>query len=136
MSNTCSGCRREVRWITPVSWPDGSPRGDFCVECRDWLCKGHRSSTVVMIRSTFRKIKDGSRRTRIYRNDTTGEFYEIIRTNMHSQAYFSAYGPANSAASLSDCEDPILMGEEALWGRDFSWSKAEKAFLKLLAKAS
>jgi len=133
----CTGCQREVSSLTSLSRTTGEVRGRFCIECRDWLTKGHQDSPVVMIHSGRKILGEGSgtRITRIYRNDQTGEFYQLSR-NAHKgeTSFFVAYGPADSQAALADIDAPITMNGHKVWGSDLSWRKAERLFIKLLQR--
>jgi len=127
----CSGCEQESRYLTAMTWPDGSTRGDFCIECRNWLAK-HRNSPIVMIGQRIQKTDTVNRRTRTYRNDTSGDFYQLTR-DLRGQ-FFIAYGPSPAAEAPTVFDlSPLKVGGVEHWGRDFSWSKAEKKLIKLLS---
>jgi len=90
----CDGCEGEARSLTPMKWPDGSTRGAFCISCKNWLAKGNRGAPVVMIHSGRKVLGEGSRITRIYRSDTTGEFFQLSRNvKTGESSFFVAYGP-------------------------------------------
>lgn len=122
----CKGCQRNTNYTTRLTWPDGTHRGEFCIECRDWISKGHRSVPVVMVDSDKEETDDLSLATRYYRNDTTGEGWKLVRCVWPTRRYFMVYGPHASA--------PAPIRGAAHWGHDFSWTQAERAFFKLLQK--
>lgn len=130
----CDGCQRETPYGTPLTWPDGTHRGEFCDECRDWISKGHRSAPVVLVGKHKDPAKGGKCAWRIYRNDGTAEFYLLMKMPYpRGPSSFRAYGPAVAESDLSSA--PVIeRNGERFWGHGLSFSKAERAFFKLLAK--
>ena len=127
----CDGCQTETYQLTGLTWPDGSARGRFCEVCRDWISKGHRASPVVMIGSRW---DDGGKyEGRTYRNDTTGDFYTLTRSTLpDSKPFFVAL--VFKGGDISRTGIPISPTWTERWGFDFSWPKAERAFIKQLQK--
>ena len=132
----CKGCGRPIgpHMGETVTWPNGKERGVFCLTCRQWIHKGHRNVPVVYVASETIQHDGLNRRTRYYRNDSTGSWYSLTRDISSPGApYFVAYGPAPSKGSTENVSVEIAFNGHHLWGADFSWTKAERVFFKRIA---